>query len=199
MSADRDVPFPYMRWAKRHLTGFTPSNLGMSGIAGLTPVAGSPARPAPAWRVGRGTTGRSYRNAPRVGLAGRAAPERRPKQRRGAGVRTKAWAGDLGVTAGLRLLQFYNERTTPRHHPPTGRATPVTSEVQVTRVPGGATRPPSRHDRPATTGPSATGRGRARDRCALGGRSRTAHPSSPTTSRRRWSWCDRPTCTCRRW
>jgi aspartate/methionine/tyrosine aminotransferase len=27
-----------MRWAKRHLTGFTPRNLGMSGIASLTPA-----------------------------------------------------------------------------------------------------------------------------------------------------------------
>jgi hypothetical protein len=49
MSADRDVPFPYMRWAKRHLTGFTPSNLGMSGIAGLTPVDVAPAGPTPYW------------------------------------------------------------------------------------------------------------------------------------------------------
>jgi len=49
MSADRDVPFPYMRWAKRHLTGFTPSNLGMSGIAGLTPSDVVPAGPTPYW------------------------------------------------------------------------------------------------------------------------------------------------------
>ena len=49
MSADRDVPFPYMRWAKRHLTGFTPSNLGMSGIAGLTPTDIAPVGPTPYW------------------------------------------------------------------------------------------------------------------------------------------------------
>ncbi|HVG95026.1 MAG TPA: pyridoxal phosphate-dependent aminotransferase [Planctomycetota bacterium] len=36
MPADDDAPFPYMRWAKRHLTDHGGSNLGMSGIAALT-------------------------------------------------------------------------------------------------------------------------------------------------------------------
>jgi aspartate/methionine/tyrosine aminotransferase len=37
MTAEESAPFPYMRWAKRHLTGFTPMNLGMSGIS-LSPA-----------------------------------------------------------------------------------------------------------------------------------------------------------------
>lgn len=36
MTADDTAPFPYMRWAKRHLTGFGGRNLGMSGVASLT-------------------------------------------------------------------------------------------------------------------------------------------------------------------
>lgn len=31
-----DCPFPYMRWAKRHLSSFSPMNLGMSGRATVT-------------------------------------------------------------------------------------------------------------------------------------------------------------------
>jgi aspartate/methionine/tyrosine aminotransferase len=38
MTAPESASFPYMRWAKRHLTGFTPMNLGMSGVASLTPA-----------------------------------------------------------------------------------------------------------------------------------------------------------------
>ncbi|MCC7138417.1 MAG: aminotransferase class I/II-fold pyridoxal phosphate-dependent enzyme [Planctomycetes bacterium] len=49
MADDRDVPFPYMRWAKRHLTGFTPSNLGMSGLASLTAAEFPSAPPAAYW------------------------------------------------------------------------------------------------------------------------------------------------------
>ena len=37
MLGDDDAPFPYMRWAKRHLTGHAPSNLGMSGIPTVSP------------------------------------------------------------------------------------------------------------------------------------------------------------------
>jgi aspartate/methionine/tyrosine aminotransferase len=33
---DPSVPFPYMRWAKRHLGSFAPRNLGMSGVRPLT-------------------------------------------------------------------------------------------------------------------------------------------------------------------
>lgn len=36
MSGEESVPFPYMRWAKKNLTGYGALNLGMSGIAGLT-------------------------------------------------------------------------------------------------------------------------------------------------------------------
>jgi hypothetical protein len=36
MTADATPPFPYMRWAKRHLTGYGGMNLGMSGIGALT-------------------------------------------------------------------------------------------------------------------------------------------------------------------
>jgi aspartate/methionine/tyrosine aminotransferase len=36
MAGDEGVPFPYMRWAKRHLTAYAPSNLGMSGIASVS-------------------------------------------------------------------------------------------------------------------------------------------------------------------
>jgi aspartate/methionine/tyrosine aminotransferase len=35
MPGDEGVPFPYMRWAKRHLTAHAPNNLGMSGIASV--------------------------------------------------------------------------------------------------------------------------------------------------------------------
>jgi len=35
-AAGSSAPFPYMRWAKRHLTGFSGMNLGMSGVPGLT-------------------------------------------------------------------------------------------------------------------------------------------------------------------
>src|SRR5262245_28446960 len=38
MTSGGQDPFPYMRWAKRHLTGFAPTNLGMSGLASLTPA-----------------------------------------------------------------------------------------------------------------------------------------------------------------
>jgi aspartate/methionine/tyrosine aminotransferase len=38
-----------MRWAKTHLTGFTPMNLGMSGIANLAPTDVMPADPLPTW------------------------------------------------------------------------------------------------------------------------------------------------------
>lgn len=48
-SAGAAEPFPYMRWAKRHLTGFTPRNLGMSGIPGLTAADVAPAGPTPYW------------------------------------------------------------------------------------------------------------------------------------------------------
>lgn len=42
-------PFPYMRWAKRHLTAFSAKNLGMSGIGGLTPADVAPAGPTSYW------------------------------------------------------------------------------------------------------------------------------------------------------
>ena len=43
MLGDDDAPFPYMRWAKRHLTGYAPANLGMSGI----PAVSTPDLPMP--------------------------------------------------------------------------------------------------------------------------------------------------------
>ena len=36
MPGDERVPFPYMRWAKRHLTSYEPSNLGMSGVPSVS-------------------------------------------------------------------------------------------------------------------------------------------------------------------
>ncbi len=36
MDGHATEPFPYMRWAKRHLSAFSPMNLGMSGRAALT-------------------------------------------------------------------------------------------------------------------------------------------------------------------
>src|SRR5262245_24065990 len=36
MPGDDGVPFPYMRWAKRHLTAHAPMNLGMSGIESVS-------------------------------------------------------------------------------------------------------------------------------------------------------------------
>src|SRR5262245_23832405 len=36
MPSDAPTPFPYMRWAKRQLTGHGRHNLGMSGIATKT-------------------------------------------------------------------------------------------------------------------------------------------------------------------
>ena len=38
MHGDDEAPFPYMRWAKRHLTGYAPLNLGMSGIPTVSPA-----------------------------------------------------------------------------------------------------------------------------------------------------------------
>jgi aspartate/methionine/tyrosine aminotransferase len=38
-----------MRWAKRNLTGFTPNNLGMSGLPGLSAADVAPAGPTPYW------------------------------------------------------------------------------------------------------------------------------------------------------
>ena len=49
MPADPATPFPYMRWAKTHLTGYFPSNLGMSGIPGLSPADVTAEGPVPYW------------------------------------------------------------------------------------------------------------------------------------------------------
>lgn len=47
--ADADVPFPYMRFAKKKLTSFGGMNLGMSGIAGLSPADVPPPKDTPYW------------------------------------------------------------------------------------------------------------------------------------------------------
>jgi aspartate/methionine/tyrosine aminotransferase len=49
MPTDPAAPFPYMRWAKTHLTAYTPLNLGMSGIPGLGPNDVASDGPTPYW------------------------------------------------------------------------------------------------------------------------------------------------------
>jgi aspartate/methionine/tyrosine aminotransferase len=56
MTADADAPFPYMRWAKRHLTGFGGRNLGMSGVASRS-SAEVPLPPELRWWAPEGTHG----------------------------------------------------------------------------------------------------------------------------------------------
>lgn len=49
MAGDDRAPFPYMRWAKRHLTGSSPKNLGMSGIGTLSTAELPLPRDVPYW------------------------------------------------------------------------------------------------------------------------------------------------------